>query len=58
MHAGLGRLGRLTRGQLEQGQVDALAEAEKDRAVLQVFVGDLQPQGLRVEIPDRPASSP
>ena len=23
MHAGLGRLGRLTRGQLEQGQVDA-----------------------------------
>ena len=23
-----------------------LAEAEKDRAVLQVFVGDLQPQGL------------
>src|SRR5206468_10544175 len=51
VQARLGRLGRLARGELEEGEVVVLAaEAEEDGAVLQVLVGELEAERARVEL--------
>src|SRR5437899_12609799 len=45
-------VGRLPGGELEERQVVVLlAEAEEDRAALEVLVGDLEAEGAGVEIP-------
>src|SRR5439155_5656930 len=52
MKAGLGLCRRLTGRLLEQRQIVVLlAEAEEHGAALEILVGHLEPQGLRVEIP-------
>src|SRR5262249_53784423 len=51
VQAWLGLRRRLSGRLLEQGQIVVLlAEAEEHRAALQIFVGHLQAQGLRVEV--------
>src|SRR5262245_6640604 len=54
VQTGLHRPRRLARRELKEGQVVVLlAEAEEDGSPLEVFVGDLQPERSRVEIPRR-----
>lgn len=51
VQARLGRLGRLAGGELEEREVVVLAaEAEEDRTVLQVLVGELEAEHARVEV--------
>jgi hypothetical protein len=50
VQAGLALVGRLTRGELEEGEVVVLrAEAEEDGAVLGVLVGQLEAERAHVE---------